>query len=214
MRRLVVGVFRDTFREILHEKDAEKRMQAAKKIDWEGLTKHVEKQKKANKTLEALLRILKVEWISEYEKALMRLTFYLFIAEGSFANCMNLVCFLLTIQGHDLYNYYSRSFACSIDEIAKVEPSTKELFLSKHGFELLSQGWDRNLRNNIAHYNFEIEDDGTTRIDGTVINVEKKIEQIFDFIAHATLYLADGFEESNRKIGKIMKGHNGEFYKP
>lgn len=198
LRKLVIAAFRDVFREVFQEKDPAKQLQAAKKMDWEGLKNFNEKQKNTIKTLKALLRIPKVG-ISEYEKALMRLTIYLFIAEGSYANCMNLVCYLLTLQGHDLYNYLSRSFACSVDEIAKVEPLTKELFLSKHGFELLNQGWDRNLRNNIAHYNFEIEDDGTTKIDGTVTDVEKKIDQIIDFVLRVNIYLTAGFEESRRK---------------
>jgi hypothetical protein len=151
--------------------------------DWISFIK---KDTNVIKSLKAIMKSFEAKEASEYEKALTRLVFYLFVAEGGFTNYMNLLCFLLTLQGHDLYNYFNREFACSIDEIAKVESRTKELFLEKHGFGLFNKGWDRNMRNSIAHYDFEIEDDGTTKIDGTPTDVKKKVRQILSFLAQVS----------------------------
>jgi len=139
-----------------------------------------------------------VKEASEYDRALIRLVFYLFVAEGGFTNYMNFICFLLTLQGHDLYNYFSRGFACSIDEIAKVESHTKGIFLDKHGFRLFNQGWDRNMRNSIAHCDFEIEDDGTTKISGSPTDIKRKVRQIIYFLAHVSNNIVQQIQECRK----------------
>ena len=148
--------------------------------DWEIF---VRKNWSIIKSLKVIQKSFEAKGGSEYEKAFTRLIFYLFAAEGGFTNYMNLVCFLLTLQGHDLYNYFNGKFACSINEIAKVESLTKERFLDKHGFGLFNKGWDRKMRNSIAHYDFDIEDNGTTKIEGNPTDVKKKVRQMLSFLA-------------------------------
>lgn len=163
--------------------------------DWKNFIK---KDKNIIKSLRVIMKSFEAKEASQYDKSLMRLVFYLFVAEGGFTNYMNFICFLLTLQGHDLYNYFNRKFACSIDEIAKVDSYTKELFLNEHGFGLFNQGWDRNMRNSIAHYDFEIEDDGTTKIDGTPTDVKKKVRQIVSFLAHVSTNLIQEIQECRK----------------
>jgi|GEM_PF-5053600 len=147
--------------------------------DWESF---IEKNKAIIRSLNAIQNIIKTAGTGEYEKALLRLVFYLFAAEGGFATYMNFVCAMLVSQGHDLFNFFDRDFASCMEKIADVNIYTKELFLKEHGFESFNKGLDRKLRNAIAHYDFEIEHDGTVKIDGAKTDVNRKLKEILSFV--------------------------------
>lgn len=157
------------------------------KGDWEGF---IGREKNAIKNLQTIQSNLQRAGITEYEKALMQLVFYLFLAEGGFTNYMNFVCLLLTSQGHDLYNHYKydpkKRYAHSLEEIAEVNTYTKELFLEEHDFKLFNTGLDRKLRNIIAHNNFEVKNDGTiiNTINCKQIDIWMKVPQILDFLVN------------------------------
>jgi len=174
--------------------------------DWK---KFIKKDRNIIESLKAIQKILKSEGLNKYDKALMQLVFYLFVAEGGFGNYMNFVCFLLTSQGHDLYNYFGRKFARSLDEIAEVESRTKELFLEQHCFEF-HKGWDRAMRNNIAHYKFEIENDGTTTIEGNPTDVKKKLQQILYFVS----YVSDNLIQEIQECRKSLSLQQAKIFKP
>jgi DNA primase large subunit len=147
--------------------------------DWESF---IEKNRAIIKSLRAIQNIIKTSETGEYDKALLRLVFYLFIVEGGFANYMNFVCSMLISQGHDLFNFFDKDFACCLEKMANVDIYTKELFLEEHSFSLLNKGLDRKLRNAIAHYDFKIEGDGTVKIDGVKTDVNKKLQEILSFV--------------------------------
>lgn len=120
--------------------------------------------------------------MSKKEKALTRLVFYLFTAEGGFTNNMDFVCLLLILQGHDLYDFFRREYTRSLRDITKVDTSTKSLFLKEHGFQLFNKGLNRRLRNAIAHHDFKIDEEGSIIIDGREIDLVEKNNQLIDFM--------------------------------
>ena len=140
------------------------------------------KDKETRKSITAILSLIRVKGMSEYKKSLVGLASYLFVVEGVFASYMNLVCLMLVYQGHDLYNFFDRDFARSLDEIANVNMQTKELFLKEHGFELFNKGFNRKLRNAIAHCDFEIEEDGTVRAKGDRFHMLHELLRLCEFM--------------------------------
>jgi hypothetical protein len=196
-RNALEKLIRGLVKEVLLNQDTRK------KIDWGSLESFPKKQQNMLKSTRTATKAFKMEEFSEFEKAFMGLVLYLFIAEGLYSELINFVCFLLTLQGHDLFNYFGRDFACSLDEIAKVESHTKELFLNEHGFRLLNEGWDRNLRNNIAHCNFQIEDEGTTRINGIKTDINKKVDEIIDFVFRVDIHILQGMEDSRKHLSAL-----------
>jgi len=151
--------------------------------DWESF---IEKNRAIIKSLKAIQNIIKTSETGEYDKALLRLVFYLFIVEGGFANYMNFVCSMLISQGHDLFNFFDKDFACCLEKMANVDIYTKELFLKEHSFSLFNKGLDRKLRNAIAHYDFKIEGDGTVMVDDVKTDVNKKLQEILSFVRFAS----------------------------
>lgn len=142
----------------------------------------LKKDEDTRKSLTAVLSLIGAKGMNEYKKSLVKLASYLFQVEGGFASYMNLVCLMLVCQGHDLYNSFDRTFARSLDEIANVNMQTKELFLKEHGFELFNKGFNRKLRNAIAHYDFKIEKDGTVRAKGNKIHLGHELQKLFGFM--------------------------------
>jgi len=151
--------------------------------DWENF---LGKNKDIIESLKSIYKILETKEIGKYQKALLRLVFYLFAAEGGFATYMNFVCSLLVSQGHDLFNFFSREFTSCFEKIADVNIYTKELFLEEHCFKLFNRGLDRDLRNAIAHYDFKIEDDGTVIIDSMKKDIDKELKEILSFLVLAS----------------------------
>jgi hypothetical protein len=150
--------------------------------------KYRAKEKGTISTMNALMRLADISGTNEYEKSALSLAIYLFLTEGSIASYMNFICFMLVSQGHDIYDFFSKKYACSFEEIANVDMRTKEEFLKEHDFDLFNKGYDRKLRNAVAHRNFDIEDDGTIRVKGAKIDVFRKLQQGYDFMSflHAT----------------------------
>jgi hypothetical protein len=97
---------------------------------------------------------------------LVKMALFLWEYEGNFTFCINFLCFLLISNGHDLFD---RKYVKAFEEIEKVGIYAKANFLVAHGFTMFDETENedikkfRELRNNIAHYNFRIEDDGVVK---------------------------------------------------
>jgi CHASE2 domain-containing sensor protein len=114
---------------------------------------------------------------------------------------------VLIINGHDLFNFFNRKYAVSIEEISNLVATSKIQFLEEHGFSMFKREGDRKLRNKIAHYDFVIDKDGTVKIEGLSINIFQKIKDLLDFTITVDETLASCFEETNEKkqIQELLK---------
>jgi len=105
--------------------------------------------------------------VSKKQFTLMNVFLYLLIAEGFMCNVINFISYFLVLNEHDLFSVTKRKYVKKdIQEITKVETSTKIQFLKNHGFEELTKKYDSSLRNKIAHHNYFIDSDGDLWIQG------------------------------------------------
>ena len=121
---------------------------------------------------EALDKVFKLDWKSknQWEASIVKMALYLWEYEGRFSFCINILCFLLVLNGHDLSIDRGRNYATSFGDVETVDASTKCKFLVAHGLEVFDEKKNkkleefRELRNNIAHYKFILEDDGKIKV--------------------------------------------------
>lgn len=143
---------------------------------------YITKEKEARKSFIPASKFLSTSGMPECDRAFLNLAIYLFMVEGAYASYMNFLCFLLILEGHDLYDIFNRKFVSSFKEIEIVNFETKEQFLKEHHLGLFNKGLKRKLRNAIAHYDFKIEKDGTVRVKGQMIDIGTEIFQLADFM--------------------------------
>lgn len=127
---------------------------------------------------------------------------FLWTFESYYANLVDLLCYILIYNGHDLYNVYNREFAKTIDEIDAIDISTKCNFLKEHSFGIMNRSKDRELRNKIAHQDFEIlEKSGSLSfiVNGETIDIEKRLHLFMDFNTNAVV---DTFIKSAEELTK------------
>ena len=110
-------------------------------------------------------------FISEFKpknqraRAILDMAMYLWEYEGRFSFCINILCFLLVSNGHDLYDD-RKKYITSFEDVESVGISRKCEFLTHHGFGMLDEKKNKNLkkfrelRNDVAHYKLIIRDDG------------------------------------------------------
>jgi hypothetical protein len=105
-------------------------------------------------------------------KAFLTMATYLWEYESRFSFCINILCFILITNGHDLYYDYKRRYITSFEDIESVSISRKCEFLTHHGFEIFNENKNnkikefRKIRNDIAHYNLIINMDGKIEVYG------------------------------------------------
>jgi|SRR3989304_2074203 len=106
---------------------------------------------------------------------------FLWEYEGPYSFCVDFSCYLLTINGHDLHNFFKRKYALTFEEIGEVDIFTKLNFLAQHNLGFLNREEDRKLRNKIAHHDFSILADGRIMIDGKTTDVISKWADLCKF---------------------------------
>ena len=111
--------------------------------------------------------------LSPKQKSLLGLFLYLSLAEGMVSENVQIISFLLILNGHDLYDPRGMEFIDSYRKLDKIDLFVKMQFLERHGFTFITRAIDRNLRNCIAHLEYTVNE------DGTIIN-QKSGEKIQD----------------------------------
>jgi hypothetical protein len=136
------------------------------------------------------------EKLSSRQKSLFQLFYYLVMTEGTVSGYVDVIAFLLMQDGHDIYDARRMEFVDDYKELDKVDLYVKLQFLEKHGFNLLTDAIDRELRNCIAHLDFTVYDDGSVINErtGKTIEIEKKISYLHSITcvtANAFIQLLD-----------------------
>ncbi len=105
---------------------------------------------------------------------------YLWIYESLYMPCVNYLCYLLIMNGHDLRDYHD-NYANTLKDIESMNCSLKMKFLIEHNFKIIVRNTDRNMRNGIAHQDYTIDDNGVIKIRNNEVDIVEKIGQLFDF---------------------------------
>jgi hypothetical protein len=139
--------------------------------------------------IDVFIKDLKPE--NQRARAILDMALYLWEYEGRFSFCINMLCFLLISNGHDLYHDYKKRYVKSFEDVESISIARKCQFLTHHGFEIFNEKKNkvlekfRQLRNDVAHYNLIIRgDEGKIK----VYNYEtKNWEQVPLILFHGDL---------------------------
>jgi len=126
------------------------------------IRKHAKQMRKINSVYSELLK--KISWtsISKTEETLLIIIYTLFLTEGLLGFGMNMIIYALMLKGHhDIWFEWKQRFVSSFDELFEVRLSVRLKFLEKHEFEFFSEICPKDIRDTIAHLNFDIGSDGT-----------------------------------------------------
>ena len=146
-------------------------------------------------------RLSKSQSLSPRESTLIEVFSYLLFAEGIICTLLNFISYLLVITGHDLYSLTKRKYIADfLKEIEKVEMSTKIQFLNYHGFSVLTKEYDSTFRNDIAHHNYEVDEEGILRIRGKSANLAMKR----DALSKIGRFVVDAMTEMQQKAQTLV----------
>jgi len=119
-----------------------------------------------SKTIMLLLARLKPRFFSIKEQRVITLHLeFLTLVEGFFVTQINFLIFILIANGHDLYSFRKGDYVKTIGDIEEVNLAFKLKFLEEHGFRKLIANKALKLRNSVAHLFYEINENGTMKVD-------------------------------------------------
>lgn len=108
---------------------------------------------------------------------------YLGLVESLGSVFVDLILLMLIAYGkafhiERIYDFPRIIHAETLDDLHKTNLATKLSFLEECGLKKTSELINRDLRNDIAHLNFDISEDGVITLDKRVIDIDKKIDEI------------------------------------
>ena len=168
-----------------------------------NLKNFMDEQDKATEDYHCILSLLgrlrKSGDISPREHTLLEVFLYLMMVEGPICSYLNFFSHLLVASEHDLYSLTKRKYVKDdMDEIRKVEMSTKIQFLKHHGFGVLTKEYDSTFRNDIAHHNYWVDAKGFLWIRGKAVDMTTKLDSLIRILHFAR----ESFEEVGEKLAQ------------
>ena len=116
---------------------------------------------------------------------------YLFVFD-LYVAFLDIAILLLVFDEHDLYDPVCQKYVHTVEEIGRVDIETKFKFLREHNLgELLIRQKDQELRNKIAHNNFDLADDENVIIQhkDKKYFVREQLAELLDFCIDLTRQL-------------------------
>jgi len=102
---------------------------------------------------------------------------YLIVNEGMICNLIDFICYILILDEQKSFVSVKRKYVTDITKIAKVGMFSKINFLNQHGFKELTKHYDSTFRNDIAHHNYIIDNEGALWIREKKINMRSVSEK-------------------------------------
>lgn len=134
---------------------------------------------KNNQDNKVFLKALKTK--NEREFFILSMAYFLWKYESTYLLCIDIVCRLLILTGHDLFDPIKRQFADSIEAISEVDISSKQKFLDRHNFGIISSAKFQKLRNKIAHHDYFFDENGLLHIGGEITNITAQTSEFLQF---------------------------------
>lgn len=117
---------------------------------------------------------------------------YLALFETSVTNTVDLILMLLIATDHDFYVPWLRRYAKKLEHLDHASLGEKLVFLNKHNLQVISDSINKDLRNKIAHMDFDIEPDGKISVDSQKYDLMDETARLMTFL----LALTAAFEDS------------------
>jgi hypothetical protein len=132
-------------------------------------------------------------WPQENEPATLGKAWrFLALHETSLTNAIDLILMIFIAVHHDLYNFFTRKYVQSLDDLDKISLNEKMLFLEHHKLRIFNHNVNRDLRNKIAHMDFEIAPEGKIVIRNKEYDLEEETYHLMGF----TLCMAHSIADS------------------
>jgi len=122
-------------------------------------------------------RLKKEGNITDREATLLEVSAYLIVNEGMICNLIDFICYILILDEQKSFVSVKRKYVTDITKIAKVGMFSKINFLNQHGFKELTKHYDSTFRNDIAHHNYIIDNEGALWIREKKINMRSVSEK-------------------------------------
>jgi hypothetical protein len=161
-----------------------------------------------NFNAQMVLQIAEKAKVNEREFTLMKSIAFLYSFEGAYTSCIDLLCYILIANDHDLHNYFQRKYVITIDDIENVDFSTKVGFLKFRHLSVVNRDEDRILRNKIAHQDFLINETGELLVEGKKVDIANRLITLLDFITALLIASAEAMKYLNEYLKKQMSEKN------
>lgn len=154
-----------------------------------------------NTLLEVNRRLLdKPESFVRRQSTALIMAHYIWSYEGSYVLCIDEICSLLVINGHDLFDVVRKEYAASFEDVTNVDIPTKLKFLKAHNLKILDRTQDRKLRNKLAHNDFLLTDDGILRVDGVEVDILQRSTDLLNFATKIMNMLKECYDEATNEL--------------
>ena len=128
---------------------------------------------------------------------------YLLFFEGCYSTDLDVICLLLVKNGHDLYDFFKRKYVSDLESIGNIDISSKFRFLEEHGLKSLTNEQFRELRNKVAHLEFEALEKGEIRIRDKTVNIVLKTKELCAFTREISVLLGEVLLEEKNRLSRI-----------
>ncbi len=113
--------------------------------------------------------------------SIISLACFLWKYESTYLLCVDALCRVLIVSGHDLFDPITRQFADSIEDIGNVDVSTKLKFLERHDLALISNKRYQRIRNKIAHHDYFFDEHERLHVGNEIIEIFDLYNEFLDF---------------------------------
>jgi hypothetical protein len=164
----------------------------------------MEQNPESNKDTEVFYKLAETKLIekkgknktrNEREFSVILMAGFLWKYEGTYMLCADVFCYILVVNGHDLFNPITRQYVDTLEEIGEVDMSTKLKFLERHDFDMFIQKQDQILRNKIAHHDYTFSEAGNVRLGKENLDIFSRVKDFVMFTSDAFITLCDCLEE-------------------
>jgi len=139
-------------------------------------------------------------------RSMAKMLTYLGLVESLGVTFMDMALMLLIFNGKEMHTRgpYTKHVT-SLAELQKIDLAYKQEFLKSHELHLFTELVNRNLRNEIAHLKFRIQEDGTIESsEGSEVDIDNVIQRFWetvqDFISiFDEIGFTDWLSQRNRK---------------
>lgn len=136
-----------------------------------------------------------IDEVSTLRKAFV----YLGLFESSVTNLVDLLLMIFIANHHDFYVYADRAYARGLDDLDDASIGEKLSFLNHHGLQIFSQNLNKDLRNKVAHMDFDINSDGTISVG------QQRFDLLIEIVKLSAFVLVIGQVLSSCGVSSLLK---------
>lgn len=89
---------------------------------------------------------------------------------------------ILVANHHDFFVYNKREYAGKLNDLDSSSLGEKLFFLNQHGLQIFSHNLNKDLRNKIAHLDFDTNIDGTVSVGKQKFDLTTEIVKLSAFV--------------------------------